>query len=105
MLRSGVGIVVSIEVNLRVLVVRLQVVAHLPVLTWHVGNLALVDALDKLASVAINAHVAVLASNMLTWVVTTIGVSVIAVHASVSIAIDAVGTGTVALVVAAEAAE
>lgn len=104
-LGSGVGIVVSIEVNLRVLVVRLQVVAHLPVLAWHVGNLALVDALDKLASVAINAHVAVLASNMLTGVVTAIGVSVITVHASVSIAIDAVGTGTVALVVAAEAAE
>ena len=104
-LRSGVGIVVSIEVNLRVLVVRLQVVAHLPVLTWHVGNLALVDALDKLASVAINAHVAVLASNMLTGVVTTISVSVVAVHASVSIAVDTVGTGTMALEVAAEAAE
>jgi hypothetical protein len=45
-LGGDVSVVVGIEVNLRVSVLRLLVVAGLPVLGGDVGNLVLVDALD-----------------------------------------------------------
>ena len=104
-LRSGVGIMVSIEVNLRVLVVRLHVVAHLPVLAGHVGNSGLIDTLNSLAGIGISAHVAVLVSNMLTKVTTAIGVSHIAINATMSVAVGAIGSVTHALVVAGKVTE
>jgi len=75
-LGGDVSVVVGIEVNLRVSVLRLLVVAGLPVLGGDVGNLVLVDALDValgtvLAPAVLAGHVAaVLTSEAKTMAVT-----------------------------------
>jgi hypothetical protein len=104
-LGGNVSIVMSIEMDLRVLVVRLHVVAHLPVLTWNIGNGALVDTLDRLASLAIATHVAVLADNVLSGVLVTVSISMVAVVATVSITGVAVSASAESLVVTAKRAE